>query len=905
MFVKFLENLVFATRIPILIALAALTVWTGYYAVQLRLDAGFDKQLPKAHPYIETFQEYRDTLFGSNRIIIVLKAEEGTIWTPEFMGKLKEVTDDIFFLPGVDKRTVQSLWTPNTRYFEITEEGFRADNVIPGTVTAETMTDEDLDQIQNNVIRGNYVGRLVANDFSSAMIVAELQELVKVENPETGQTEFKELDYFELADKLESEIRQKHESEGYTIHIIGFAKLIGDIADGAGSVLIFMGVAFLITALLVYWYSQSIVLTIAPLLCSLTSLVWQFGILKLGGYGLDPLAVLVPFLVFAIGVSHGVQQINLFSAEIESGKDSEAAARGAFSGLLIPGTMALVTDLVGFGTLYFVQIPMIQELAITASIGVLLKIITNLIMLPILVSYFTFDAGYVRRVQKAREFRLKIMRVLGRIAEPRVAVVTFTISIVLLGVGIWQSQGRHVGDLHAGAPELKPEARYNQDSRLIAESYSIGLNLLTVVIETPSESCIKYEYMNWLGEFSWAMENVPGVLSVASAATAAKQTNAGWNEGNLKWRTLPRNQFSLVQATSPIPTSSGLINNDCTVLPLFIFTEDAKAETLKRVVEAVKDWRAENGYPPALNKGIDNKDGTWTLTRQDLDGLQFTTPPLITTRQSFGVKLLGAPQQGGAGEGEEASEASGGADAREVLFEGTFEFEPPREGETYDMVLRDQLPDAPWSDAQRIQLTDVPASTYIRLASGNVGVIAATNDEIETSELPMMLAVYAVIIFMVFLTYRDWRATLACCLPLTVATFLGYWFMKELEIGLKVATLPVMVLAVGLGVDYAFYIYNRVQYHLAEGMNITDSYKQTMLETGMAVVFVALTMAVGVSTWVFSDLKFQADMGLLLFLMFMTNMIMAITALPALAVVLDMLFPRKKPVKAPTGAFAH
>jgi len=141
--------------------------------------------------------------------------------------------------------------------------------------------------------------------------------------------------------------------------------------------------------------------------------------------------------------------------------------------------------------------------------------------------------------------------------------------------------------------------------------------------------------------------------------------------------------------------------------------------------------------------------------------------------------------------------------------------------------------------------------------------------------------------------------------PLTLATFLGYWFMKELEIGLKVSTLPVMVLAVGLGVDYAFYIYNRLQFHLSEGLNITDSFKQSMFETGMAVVFTAITLAVGVSTWTFSPLKFQADMGLLLTFMFMTNMIMSITVLPAIAVVLDMVFPRRAPVKAASGILAH
>jgi predicted RND superfamily exporter protein len=125
--------------------------------------------------------------------------------------------------------------------------------------------------------------------------------------------------------------------------------------------------------------------------------------------------------------------------------------------------------------------------------------------------------------------------------------------------------------------------------------------------------------------------------------------------------------------------------------------------------------------------------------------------------------------------------------------------------------------------------------------------------------------------------------------------------MKELEIGLKVATMPVMVLAVGLGVDYAFYIYNRLQFHLSEGLDITTAYQQTLFETGNAVIFTAVTLAIGVSTWSFSALKFQADMGLLLTFMFMINMVMAVTMLPALAVTIDLIIPRRRRVKAPTA----
>ncbi|MBX3445736.1 MAG: MMPL family transporter [Parvibaculaceae bacterium] len=774
--IKLLENVVFSLRPLILLGLFVLTVLTGFYALQLRMDAGFDKQLPIGHEYIETFTEYREQLFGANSIIVVLEPNEGDIWSKEFFKVYKDLTDDIFFLPGVSRHTVTSLWTPNTRYIEITEDGISADDVISGKVTADSMTEQNLLKIQSNVIRGGFVGRLVADDFGSALVVAELQDY----DPSTGQR----LDYFDLAAKLENQIRSKYENEQYTVRIIGFAKLIGDIADGAKTVVLFFALAFALTALALYLFARSIMLTAATLFASLTSVVWQFGLLTFLGYGLDPLAVLVPFLIFAIGVSHGVQQINVVTAELEAGADGMTAARSAFSRLFVPGSMALVTTLVSFGTLYMIPVTMIRELAITASIGVILKVLTNLIMLPLLVSYMKFDDNFRARVHRSREGRLKVMRSLGFVANPKIAPFVLIGATVLFGIAVHQATNRHVGALHAGAPELRPDARYNLDSNKIAADYALGLNVLIVVVETPADSCVQYPYMEFLNKFSWYIQNVPDVTLVGSLPFAIKGSAAGWNEGNLKWKDIPRNRPALAQAANTVPGSSALYNQDCTILPHSFYLRDSKATTVNRVIEAVKEWR-ENNHMEGVN---------------------------------------------------------------------------------------------------------------IRLASGNMGVQAAVNEEITETELPMMLWVYAVIVALVMLTYRDWRAVIACCLPLTFGTFFGYWFMEVLQIGLTVATLPVMVLAVGIGVDYAYYIYNRVPYYMGEGMTVSDAFRQSLQEAGMATFFTALTLAVGVSTWAFSDLKFQADMGLLLAFMFMVNMIMAVSVLPALAVTLEKLVPRKRPV---------
>ncbi|MCK8657465.1 efflux RND transporter permease subunit [Pseudomonas umsongensis] len=777
-----LERFFFRHRLATLGVLALVTLVMGGFAAQLRMSAGFDKQLPQQHEFIKTFNQYRDVLFGANRIIVVLHAKDGDIWNKEALTKLNDLTQTLFFMPGIDRRTVTSLWTPNTRAVQITEEGMKAEDVVGGDVTVATLNDQAIVGIRERTLIGGFVGSLVANDYSGAMVLAELAD----PDPQTGQR----LNYLEFSQRLEDEVRAKYGDDQYEVQIIGFAKQMGDIGAGATSVMGFFALAFLLTVLAVYWYTRSWALTFLPLCCSLVSVVWQFGTITLLGFGLDPLAILVPFLVFAIGVSHGVQQVNFISKEVCAGADGMTAARRSFSGLLIPGTLALITAFVGFATLVLVPIPMIRELAITASVGVAYKIVTNLIMLPVLASYFRFDQAYVTRVDRLRRGRDGAMLKLGRIAETRNAAIGAVLCLVLLVAAVWQSQGRHVGHVLPGAPELHIDSRYNKDVESVVSHFGLGLDLFTVAVETPQNSCYQHQVMAYIDRLTWYLANVPGVLSAQSLPVLTKLSASGVNEGNPKWVALPADELSLGEAVRQVPEGLRLYNADCSLLPVNLYLADHKASTLKTVVEAVQQYHAEH--------------------------------PMV------GVN--------------------------------------------------------------------------VRLASGNAGVQAATNEIVESSELPMMLYVYLTIVLLVFLVYRDWRAMVACCLPLTLATFLGYCFMKALDIGLTVATLPVMVLAVGIGVDYAFYIYNRLQLHLAEGLDIASAFKLALREVGVATIFTAITLSIGVATWSFSALKFQADMGLLLTFMFMVNMLMAITLLPAIAVMLDVLIPRRGPVCAPLVA---
>ncbi|MGH8461635.1 MAG: efflux RND transporter permease subunit [Stenotrophobium sp.] len=777
--VRQLENFLFRWRGMVLTIFIVLTAFMGWECAQLRISAGFEKMLPVGHEYIKTFDDYRGKLHDANSIAVVVRPRHGDIWNADTLKTLLDVTQSLTFLPGVNRGSVTSLWTPNIFYTQITEDGFKAEPLISGTITPDALTPAVIGRIRDRVVAGGFMGKLVASDSSGALIAAEVMD----PDPHTG----KPLDYIAFGHSLETQIRQKYENANVEIQIIGFSKEVSDIADGAQGVLLFCGIALLLTILAVFWYCRSWILTFQKIACSLTTLIWQFGTVHLLGIGLDPLAILVPFLIFAIGVSHGVQQINFMVREVAGGCDMYTAARRSFSGLLIPGVLSLATTFVSFITMVLVPIPMIRELAIVAAIGVAYKVVSNLIMLPLAASYSKVTKEWSQLSQLRRESRGEWMSHIAGIAKPRNAWIMTALTLIIFVAAVALSRGRVIGSLQPGSPELRADSRYNLDSRSIANNFDVGLDWLTVVVEAPPQSCGNVELVKLLDQFGWEMQSVPGVVSAESVASLTKLYNVGLNEGQPKMGTIPRDSHTLSYDIAQAQEAVAIRGKGCKWMAVNLYLTDHKATTIQGVVAAVKQFRAHHHM----------------------------------------------------------------------------------------------------------------AGVTFRLASGNAGVEAATNEVLASEEIPMLLYVFAAILLLVYLAYRDWRAMLACCLPLTVATFIGYAFMKLLDIGLTVATLPVMVLSVGVGVDYAFYIYNRLQLHMAKGESIVDSFEHALKETGIATVFTAITLSVGVATWSFSALKFQADMGKLLAFMFMINMVMAMTALPAFAVVLERLFPRRGPVRMP------
>ncbi|UJW80532.1 efflux RND transporter permease subunit [Hydrogenophaga sp. SL48] len=774
------ERALFNHRAIVVLLCALVTLLLGWQATRLQLNASFEKTIPTSHPYIQNYLTHQAELSGlGNAVRIAVARPEGSIYDAKYLDTLRRLSDEVFLLPGVDRARMKSLWTPSTRWVGVTEDGLEGGPVIPDGFDGSPAK---LQQLAANVARSGEIGQTVARDAKSSVIFVPL--LAK-------DAEGQAIDYARLSTQLDA-LRTTYEAEGVTVHITGFAKIVGDLIDGVKAVLVFFALAVAIATAMVFWYTRCVRSTLLVVLASLIAVVWQLGLLPLLGYALDPYSILVPFLVFAIGMSHGAQKMNGIMQDVGRGVDQLVAARFTFRRLFLAGLTALLADAVGFAVLLVIDIQVIRELAIAASIGVAVLIFTNLILLPILLSYTGVSASAAARSLRAEQAdavgaaRHPMWAFLDRFTQRRWATAAVAVGL-LMGVGGFAASTQlKIGDLDPGAPELRADSRYNRDVAFMNAAYGAGSDVLAVMVKTPEGQCSAYDTLNKIDALEWELRQIDGVESTNTLALLNRRVLSGLNEGNPRWYEFLPNQDMLNTVTASAPR--GLYNDACGLLTVYVYLRDHKADTLTRVVDHVEAFAQLNNT----------------------------------------------------------------------------------------------------------------ADTQFLLAAGSAGIEAATNIVVKDAWRTMLFLVYGAVVVLCFITFRSWRAVVVAVLPLVVTSFLAEALMVALGMGVKVATLPVIALGVGIGVDYALYILSITLAQLREGKSLSEAYYRALLFTGKVVMLTGITLAVGVITWVASPIKFQADMGLLLAFMFLWNMLGALVLLPALAHFL--LKPRAQTAAAPAPA---
>ena len=760
------ERMLFNHRKTFLLLCALITVGLGIAASRVRVNADYDAMIPLHQPYIVNYlTHYEELQSQANAVQISVTANSGTIMSPDYLKTLQAISNEVYLIPGVNRPFMTSLWTSNTRWVAVTSDGLNSGPVIPYTYDGSP---QQLQLIASNIKQTGQIGSLISNDWKSSMIYVPLMEDSNVTH--------KPLNYGDVARELNA-VRAKYASQGVTIRIIGFAMVVGDMINGIDKVLTFFAASILIAAGCLFWYTRCVRSTLLVILASLVAVTWQLGFLSFLGFGLTPYSVLVPFLVFAIGTSHGAQKMNGVMQDIGRGTHPLVAARYTFRRLFLAGFAALICDAASFAVLLTIRIQAIQQLATIASIGVAVLVITNLMMLPTMLSFTGVSKTAAARslensfVEGRPREKHGLWDFLDLFTTRKFATIAVVVMLIIGAVGWGIGRNVQVGDLDAGAPELRPHSQYNQDDAFIVQHYSTGNDTFIVLDDTPSEGCMDYGNVTALDNIQWKLRELPVVQATNSVGDYAPRAAMLLTEGAPKWYGIEPNQPMLNLILAEMPP--GLTNFSCTFTPLYIHLKDHKAKTLATVVKVVESAVAD------------------------------------PNNQSPNFKLS--------------------------------------------------------------------------LAGGNAGIAAATNIVIAQANRTMLILVYSVVIIFCLITFRSWRAVVCAVLPLGITSLLCQALMVELNIGIKVATLPVIALGVGIGVDYALYTLSIMLKHLRAGKSLSEAYHRTLLFTGRVVILTGITLAAGVITWIFAPIKFQADMGLLLAFMFLWNMCGAMIFLPALA----------------------
>ena len=756
-----LERLIFNNRLTLVIICALLTAFLGYQASRLDINASFEKMMPQSHPFIKNYQANQAQIKGlGNTLRIVVENTKGDIYSKQFLETLRDVNDAVFLVPGVDRSFMKSLWMPVVRWTEITAEGYKGGAVIPDTYNGSA---ESIATVKANIQRAGLIGNLVANDQHSTMLFVPL-----LDHDAAG----KSLDYRAFHDAIDT-IRIKHQKDNVQIHIIGFAQLVGDLIYGLIQVFTYFSFAALICAALIFFYTRCVRSTLLVVTCSIIAVSWQLGLMRLLGFVLDPYTVLVPFLIFAIGVSHGAQKMNGIMQDIGRGTHRYVAARYTFRRLFLAGLTALLADAVGFGVLAVIDIPVIRDLAVASSIGVAVLIFTNLILLPVLLSFTGVSLKAAARTLKASEGDHPLPRLLGRFTTRPWAIGVIVISLIVTGGALKISEDLKIGDLDPGAPELRVDSTYNRDNAFITSHYELSSDQLAVIVTAPKNwGLLTHETILEMDRLEQILRDVPGVQTTTSLGSLSRKYTAAGFEGSLKWITINRDDYVVADAVDYIFQSyPEMLNDFRSVAPIVAYLADHKAETLTRVVNTVEDFAAKHNTPD-----------------------------------------------------------------RQFL-----------------------------------------------LAAGSSGIEAATNIAVAKANRTMLFGVYAAVIVLCFITFRSWRAVVVAVLPLVMTSIMCEALMVIMGIGVKVATLPVTALGVGIGVDYSLYLLTVFLVEQRDGKSVHDAYCGALTFTGKVVALIGVTLAAGVITWVWSPIKFQADMGLLLAFMFLWNMLGALIIVPSLA----------------------
>lgn len=771
-------------RNPVMVFVLIITALFAYWTFQLRLVTSFGDLVPQSHEFVKIHNKYSGTFGGANNIVVMYTVEDGTIFTKEHLTNIFKMTEGMDTVYGVNHNQIESIGHRTVRHLKVAAGGtLRAEPVMLRAPQGQDEVDE-IRRIVHNA--ENVYGLIVSLDDKSALIRANFIE---------GR-----LDYQRIFDDVNSKVIDPFKGPNIEIYAAGEPRLYGWVYKYSGDVFFILVVTYCIEWVLRWMYFHDWRGALRPTLTGIIAAFWGLGFIYLIGLALDPLMLVMPFLITARAVSHAIQMHDRYYEEFEKcGWHKRRAIVAAFAELFVPTFSGITTDAFGVLVIILVPVVMLQKLAITASWWILAITVSEMLLNPIVYYYLKPPEPELVVLRERGAFRKWIEKFTHVLLSPAGKTTTLVFWAILTLVGVYYMRGLTIGDPTSASPLLFESSPYNVSHTKIQESFG-GVEPLIVVTEGYDKDAMKDpQVLRTMEKFQRNLERDPDIGYSFSLADIIRAVNRVFHELEPKWAVIPDSWtdigglFFIFFSGSPPTETAKYVDPSYTTAHVTFFAKNHQGDNIRRIIARCKTFIAENPMEKA----------------------------------SF------------------------------------------------------------------------------KLAGGLIGVLAAANEELVRNDILMNFLGFFTIWVILLFTYRSFVCGIYILGPLIASNILVNAYMAVNNIGVNIHTLPLVTVGVGFGVDYGLYIISRIIEEIQVKGDLDEAVREALVTSGKAVTFTAVTMIVSTAFWITSNIRFNAEMGLLLAIWMGVSYVGSQTLLPVLVAVFKPKFiTREANTKAPKPALA-
>jgi predicted RND superfamily exporter protein len=867
-------------RHPISIVVLIVTAVFAYWGFQLRLVTSFSDLLPQDHEYIKIHNRFSGSFGGANNIMVMLEVKEGTIFTPETLNKIWKMTEGLDKVYGVNHNQIDSIAHRTVRYLKVAAGGtMRAQPVMTG----EVKTQEEANVIRRNVHNAeNIYGLLVSIDDKAALIRANFIE---------GK-----LEYNRIFSEVNDNVVNPFEDANTEIFVAGEPRLYGWVYNYAGDVFFILVVTYCIEWVLRWMYFHDWRGALRPTITGLIAAFWGLGFIHLIGLALDPLMLVMPFLITARAVSHAIQMHDRYYEEFEkSGWHKRRAIVAAFGELFVPTLSGISTDAFAVLVILLVPVIMLQKLAITASWWILAITISEMLLNPIVYYYLKPPVPELVVLRERGGFRKLINRFVGVLLTRTGMAVTVVAWLVCSAVALYFVRGLTIGDPTSASPLLFEDSPYNVSHQRIQGKFG-GVEPLIIVAEGYDRDAMKEPKMlRRMEEFQRTMERDPSIGYSFSLADIIRAVNMVFHELEPKWGVIPNSWvdvgglFFIYFSGSPPTETAKYVDPSYTTAHVTFFCKDHKGENIRRIIHRCKQFIFQS-QGKDLGISVKEQDGKVVIADVGTDVHWEKAGPswVVAERQTGETPFRAGDVIVALGKNEVTDlESFKVAINKQTASKTLVDFRMQRNGSVVEETVV-----VPWKAA-------------FKLAGGLIGTLAAANEELVKNDAMMNILGFFTMWMIMLFTYRSFAAGLYLLAPLALSNIMVNAYMAVNGIGVNIHTLPLVTVGLGFGIDYGLYIVSRTIEEIRVRGDLRDSVREALETSGKAVTFTAVTMVISTVFWTTSHIRFNAEMGLLLAIWMAISYVGSQTLTPVLVVLFKPRFIMKEANRAPKLTSMH